>query len=190
MRKLIFILGVVLMATVLTSCVKEKEVTGISLDKTTLTIPVGEWQTLNATVSPKKATNKTVAWATSNRTIASVVDGIVIGNTAGKAIIIAKAGDYTATCEVTVINGLEGSTWKGIRKGEAFTVTFTDGIHCTATQKWESGTSKYSGTYTFVNQNVAFTFIDEFYTYAFVGTVSGDKMTLQEGGKTIVLTKQ
>ena len=197
MRKLNFLLGVVLVATVLTSCVKDKqpeketakEVTDITLDKTTLLLAVGEWQTLGATVFPTNATNKTVTWTTSDGAIASVVDGIVTGNKAGKTTIIAKAGNYTATCRVTVVTGLEGTTWKGTWNGP-FTVRFIDGTTCTATEIYNGSTNNYSGTYTLVSQNIAFTFGSGYYTYAFVGTVSGNTMTLNESGKTIVLTKQ
>ena len=189
MKRLNILIGVAIMAAVFTSC--KKEVSSITLDKSTLTLNVGEWQTFTATVLPAGATDKSVAWTTSNGTIASVVDGIVTGNMAGKTTIIAKAGNYTATCEVTVVTGLEGTTWKGTWDGQ-FTVKFIDGTTVTATEIYNGSTSNFSGTYTFISQNIAFTFTSGsgYSTYAFVGTVSGNKMTLQVGGKTIVLTKQ
>jgi len=177
-------------ATVLSSC--EKEVTGISLDTSTLTLEVGEWKTLTATVLPKNAANKSVAWTTSNGTIANVVDGIVTGNMVGTTTIIAKAGNHTATCEVTVTNGLEGTTWKGTWSGNPFTVKFADRTNCTATVIDNGNTDNYSGTYTYVSQNISITLYDDFFNYpsSFIGTVSGNKMTLKVYGETIVLTKQ
>ena len=186
MKKLSIFFVVVLMATLFTSCKKEKEVTGFSLDKSTLTIKTGEWETLTATVSPAKATDKTVAWASSNPNVVTVTGGIVTAFTAGKATIIAKAGNQTATCEVTVPTGLEGTTWKGWWDGQ-FTVNFVNETFCSATMS----NDYYSGTYTIVSQNISFTLRGQGYlTYTFSGTVSGNKMTLNIGDSTIVLTKQ
>ena len=188
MKNLKLFLGVVFMAAVLTtSCTRE--VSSITLDKTTLTLAIGEWQTLTATVLPKSATNTMVAWTTSNVAVASVVDGIVTGNMAGTTTIIAKAGDYTATCEVNVVTGLEGTTWKGTWDGP-FTVKFIDGTNCTATEIYNGSTNNYSGTYTFVSQYISFTLGSSWNPNVFSGTVSGNKMTLNVGSKTIVLTKQ
>lgn len=79
------------------------EVTGITLDKTTLAQFAGDEYKLNATVLPDDATDKTVTWTTGNSTIAKVnTDGIVSAIAAGKVRITAKAGDKTIFCEVTV----------------------------------------------------------------------------------------
>ena len=78
-------------------------VTGVALDKTEATLTeVGATVTLVATVSPDNATNKTVTWESSNTEVATVVDGVVTAVANGKATITAKAGEKTATCEVTV----------------------------------------------------------------------------------------
>ena len=81
-----------------------KEVTSIELNKTTLSLEVGQTETLIATVLPADATDKSVTWTSSNATVASVENGVVTANTAGVATIIAKAGDQIAICEVTVLN--------------------------------------------------------------------------------------
>jgi uncharacterized repeat protein (TIGR02543 family) len=47
-------------------------VTGVSLNKTSLSITVGGSETLTATVSPSNATNKSVKWTSSNSSVASV----------------------------------------------------------------------------------------------------------------------
>lgn len=78
-------------------------VTGITLDKTTLNLEVGKTDKLTATVAPENATDKAVAWTSSNEKAATVAqDGTVKAVAAGKATITAKAGNKTATCAVTV----------------------------------------------------------------------------------------
>ncbi len=69
---------------------------------------------LDATISPDNTTDKTILWSSSD-TIVAVVDscGFVTARKAGKAIITAKAASNTAvkaTCEVTVIQPVEGIT--------------------------------------------------------------------------------
>ena len=83
--------------------VKPVLVSGISLDKTSVELLEGETTTLKATVSPDNATDKTVTWSTSDTSIATVDNnGVVKAIKVGKVTITAKAGDKTATCEVTV----------------------------------------------------------------------------------------
>ncbi|GHT40261.1 hypothetical protein AGMMS49965_08270 [Bacteroidia bacterium] len=90
--------------SVFSGCTEDKElpVTSISLDKTTLTLDIGEDFTLTATVLPDDATDKTVTWTSSDPGKATVVDGKVTAVAAGTATITAKAGDKEATCTVTV----------------------------------------------------------------------------------------
>lgn len=78
------------------------EVESITLNKTELTLEIGGSETLNATVLPDTATDKTVTWESSNKEVATVEDGVVSAVGAGQATITAKAGDQTATCVVTV----------------------------------------------------------------------------------------
>ena len=66
------------------------------------TVEVGSTLALIATVLPEDATDKTVTWESDNEEVATVEDGVVTAVSIGKATITAKAGDKTATCEVTV----------------------------------------------------------------------------------------
>ena len=79
-------------------------VTGVSLNKTTLELLVGNVEQLTATVAPTNATNKTVTWTTSNAAVATVSAGYVTAVAAGSATITVTTtdGNFTATCEVTV----------------------------------------------------------------------------------------
>ncbi|WP_370452882.1 Ig domain-containing protein [Pantoea sp. Bo_2] len=80
-------------------------VTGVTLDKTTLSVAVGaSSDALVATVAPATATNKAVTWASDNEKVATVADGVVTGVKAGTANITAKTADggKTATCAATV----------------------------------------------------------------------------------------
>ena len=80
-------------------------VTGVSLDKTTLTVAAGGNAKLTATVAPANATNKSVTWSSSDEAIATVdSEGKVTANAAGTATITVttKDGGKTAKCTVTV----------------------------------------------------------------------------------------
>ena len=78
------------------------EVEGVSLDKTTASISLGEEVTLTATVEPENATDKTVTWKSDNESIATVEDGVVTGVGVGTTTITVSAGSASDTCEVTV----------------------------------------------------------------------------------------
>ena len=78
-------------------------VTSVSLSKSSLSLIVGETETLTATVKPDDATDKTVEWTSSNSNIAKVdAAGKVTAVKEGTATITALAGSITATCSVTV----------------------------------------------------------------------------------------
>ena len=78
-------------------------VTSVTLNKTEMSLKEGESETLIATVNPDNATDKTVTWSTSDASIAAVdANGKVTAVKEGNAIITAKAGEKTATCNVLV----------------------------------------------------------------------------------------
>ncbi len=78
-------------------------VTSITLDKTSATIEIGSQETITPTVLPENASDKGVTWTSSASSVASVSGGVVTALAEGTATITAKAGNYTATCNVTVI---------------------------------------------------------------------------------------
>ena len=80
-------------------------VTGVTLNKTSLTLEAGQDETLTATVAPSNADNKDVSWSSSNPSVASVDQtGKVSAISAGTATITVTTadGNKTATCNVTV----------------------------------------------------------------------------------------
>ncbi|MDR1743351.1 MAG: Ig-like domain-containing protein, partial [Dysgonamonadaceae bacterium] len=113
-----------------------KKVTGVSLNKTTLSLIVGDVEQLIATVEPMDAKGKSVTWTSSNAN-AAIVDnnGNITARASGNAIITVTTnnGNKTATCEVTVTldpfkdDGviLNGITWatRNVDAPEKFAAT-------------------------------------------------------------------
>ena len=82
-------------------------VTGVTLNKTALSLVTGTSESLVATISPSNATNKDVEWTSSNTDVATVdTTGKVKAISTGSAIITVKTKDgaKVATCNVTVKN--------------------------------------------------------------------------------------
>ena len=105
-------------------------VTSISLSSSELSIKLGQSETLIATVLPDNATDKTVTWSTSDESVASVSNGVVTAKKVGTATITAKAGDKTATCEITVVatpvtSVTLNQTSASLKAGETVTLTAT-----------------------------------------------------------------
>ena len=118
------------------------DVTGVSLNKTTTTLTVGDTETLTATVSPDDASDKFVTWLSSDTDVATVENGVVTAVGVGTAnITVTSNSDSTknASCSVTVnpatynvlltggsnatISG--GSTRQSELSGAMETVTYT-----------------------------------------------------------------
>lgn len=80
-------------------------VTGVSLDKSTLSLQPGKSATLTATVTPGTAANKSLRWTSSNTGVVTVdATGKVTAVANGTAVITVSTvdGGYTAQCTVTV----------------------------------------------------------------------------------------
>jgi uncharacterized protein YjdB len=81
-------------------------VTDVKLDMTTMTLASEDQIPLTATVIPATATDKSVKWSSSDRSVATVdadgrVTGVKIGGTAD-IVCTSGDGDKTAVCKVTV----------------------------------------------------------------------------------------
>lgn len=122
-------------------------VTGVSLDKETMSLTAGSSGTLTATITPENATNKNLTWTSDNEAVVAVSDGVVSAVAAGTANITVTTADggKTATCVVTVTrrsssssrpsypittpdkteNGSVTVTPKSAKRGSVVTITVT-----------------------------------------------------------------
>ena len=113
-------------------------VTGVTLNAASGELTVGGQTTLTATVKPADASNKTVTWASSAPTVASVVNGVVTALAPGSAKITVRTADggFTAEYALTVkaatsdllasygyVDNTRLSTGNGSEKAEAGYVT-------------------------------------------------------------------
>ena len=80
-------------------------VENVILNQNDVTLNMGETITLEATITPDNATNKTVTWSSENEDIASVNNGLVTAIGPGETTITVTTedGEKTATCHVTVL---------------------------------------------------------------------------------------
>ena len=145
-------------------------VTSITLDKTSLSMQVGETEAITAIVSPDNATDKTVEWGSSDVAVATVADGIITAKKSGEAIITAKSGSCIAECKVTITVSAESVTLDktslSLAIGESATLT--------ATVKPDDATDK----------TVAWSSSDES-----VAKVDNGKVTAVKSGKATVTAK-
>lgn len=133
----------------------EYKVTGVTLDKTELSLYTGESEALTATVEPANATNQDVTWENSNPDVATVVGGTVTAVKEGEATIAVTTvdGGYTATCKVKVTQAtysisIEGSldfgeAYTGYDRPAAQTVTITNTGNQTLTLEQPASTKSF-----------------------------------------------
>ncbi len=76
--------------------------TDITVNPVSLTMKVGESESLDLTVKPENIPANYVKWETSNERVATVENGKVTAIGYGKAKITASSASITATCEVEV----------------------------------------------------------------------------------------
>lgn len=83
------------------------EVTSVTLNRSALSLEVGQTGKLSATVLPASAADKSIAWSSSKTDVASVSsNGTVTAKKAGTAVITATATNgKSASCTVTVTGG-------------------------------------------------------------------------------------
>lgn len=100
------LVALLLCSTPFTMCKEKEEVRieaqAVKLDKSTLTLTVGEMMQLKAEVTPKEAADKTVVWESSAPAVATVENGKVTAKGEGTAEVTAKCGKAKATCSITV----------------------------------------------------------------------------------------
>ena len=138
------------------------KVSGVSIDKPTLSMTEGETANLTAIVLPENATNKAVAWKSGNSGVADVdASGKVTAVKAGTSDITVTTADggKTATCKVTVASKAVPATGLTLSLSSvAFVEGQTKSINATVTPSnttdevvWPSSsylTSNGGGSYT------------------------------------------
>ena len=111
-----------------------KATTSISLNKPSLSLNIGDSETLTVTFTPSNTTDsKSITWTSSNADIASVdSNGKVTAKKSGSVTIVATSSTgHIATCEVTVIKPIESIALDKtdvslkVKETATFTVTFT-----------------------------------------------------------------
>lgn len=105
MKRSFFYLAVVCLFLVACNSEDSITLTGLSLEPATLSLIVGDTETLKTIIQPIDATNQLITWASNNQEVATVdVEGKVSAVSPGAAIIMATShdGGKTASCTVTV----------------------------------------------------------------------------------------
>ncbi len=108
---IIFLTGFVFF---INSCKKSEDnaikVTGISLDRQTLSIPKGNTDFLTATIYPANADNKSVVWTSSDSEVVEVNAGNLLAKKTGTATITTTTedGSFTAYCQISVYDKFNG----------------------------------------------------------------------------------
>lgn len=106
------------------------DIESITLDQTSVKLPVFATTTIGVKIGPDNATNPKVSWSSSDESVAVVSHGEVTALSAGTAVITASVGELKADCQVTVYNIDVTSldldvTSREISVGETFIVTAT-----------------------------------------------------------------
>ena len=127
-------------------------VTGVTLAPTSATLTLGETETVTLipTVLPDDATDKSVAWSSSNEAVATVTDGVVTAVAAGTATITVTTTDgaKTATCAVTVAAPAASTYTVTLKEGTEDATSWTIAPAEATTTGVEAGTevkATYSG---------------------------------------------
>lgn len=121
------LLSLIMFVAMMAAC-KDVSVTGVILDKNSLSLPVNCKDTLTVTIAPDDATDKNVRWETDHPSVATVQGGVVTAIGQGTATITVTAvdGGSAATCTVTVTIPVEpemvlvegGTFWMGCNDNE------------------------------------------------------------------------
>ena len=163
------------------------KVAKVVLDKSQDTLKVGNYDYLNATVTPSNATNQAVEWTTSNPDVVVVSDsGALYAVSAGTATITATTedGSKTATCKVTVTPpvGVKSVTLSKTKD----TIKVGNGDYLSATV-YPSNATNQSVTWTTSDPNIATVTDYGYVTAVSVGTAT-ITATTADGNKTATCT--
>ncbi len=96
-----YIIALSALIVLFASCENEAVITGITLDKTTIALPMGGSGLIVATIAPADIYGNLV-WTSSNEAVAIVEKGVITAITEGSAQIKVTVGKLTSTCAVIV----------------------------------------------------------------------------------------
>ena len=120
-------------------------VEAITLYFNEITVEAGDQFTVNYTVSPEDATDKTIVWTSDNEEVATVDEnGKVTAVAAGKAKITATSGNATASCTLNVESPAEGDVRLRMTYVDANNPDAPSGLIMTG-ESAKSGYNKISG---------------------------------------------
>lgn len=123
------------------------EVTGVSLNTSSLSLNISDDSTLVATVTPVDASDQTVSWGSSNTSVATVDDdGTITAVSVGTATITVttKSGAFQATCDITVTTPVSaitvspGTLYLSLNETAEMIATVTPEDATDATVTWSS----------------------------------------------------
>lgn len=110
---------------------KKIPVTGVSLDRSSVTVKVGSTFQFLGKISPSNASEKRIKWSSDNTAVATISStGAVKGVAAGTAVITATSydGNFSEKCKVTVVQPVTGvnlsSSSAKIAVGKSKTLTW------------------------------------------------------------------
>jgi hypothetical protein len=136
--------GILLLVT---SCKKDDIiVTGITLDKTDVTVQVGATSNFTAFLTPSDASNLNVSWRSANQAVATIANGVLTGVSLGATTVTAISQSDTtvkATCSVLIIPST----------GQVITVSGD----ITTNTKWYANAKYMLSGFVYVKNNAALT---------------------------------
>lgn len=163
-------------------------VTGISLNKISLSLVAGNNETLVATVHPDNATEKAVTWSSDNTSVAAVdSNGKVTAKSAGTATITVTTvdGGKRATCTVTVTNAVVSVTGVTLNRS---TLELTEGQYFTlVAQVQPTDATNQNASWKSSNSSIASVDSTGKVTARSAGTAT-ITVTTADGGKTATCT--
>ena len=168
-------------------------VQSITLNATSHNMNINDEFTLSATINPVNAGNKTLTWASSVPSVASVSNGLITGLSVGNTTITATANDGSgifASCTISVSSLiLESISLSGVVSTTSYASTYyTSSIIVTAHYDDESSgivTSEASigipNTHVLGEQAVNVSYLDKTVSYSVTVTNNGSANNLNKG---------
>ena len=100
-------LSIAMIAILTFSACTENEVNNVSISKNTLTLNIGQTDSLFADTDYSGNIVPSIVWTSDNNAVVTVKDGEIEALKKGTAVIKATAGDKSATCTITVDDKIE-----------------------------------------------------------------------------------